>query len=188
MRARMALRVAGCEVDLIEVVLANKPEALLRVSAKATVPVLVLADGTVIDESLDIMRWALTICDPEDWLGAADDALVARCDGAFKRDLDGYKYGASGHSAREGGVAFLGELEARLAAAHGLCRDARGYTDIAVMPFVRQFATVDRHWFGTLPLPGVQRWLAALEASDLFGAVMLKPNRAAHSPGRAAAR
>lgn len=182
MRARMALRVAGAQVDVVEVSLADKPAALRLASPKATVPVLVLTDGTVIDESLDIMRWALAVSDPEDWLGAVDDVLVGRCDGGFKRDLDGYKYGRGGDAARDGGVDFLGALEARLGAVRGLCRDDRGYADIAIMPFVRQFAAVDRGWFAALPLPGVQRWLAALETCDLFTAIMRKPSRAAHSP------
>lgn len=176
MRARMALLVSGCRVDVIEVSLSDKPAALRLVSPKATVPVLVLADGAVIDQSLDIMRWALAGSDLEDWLGAVDEGLVACCDGAFKRDLDGYKYGGDG-AARAGGLAFLAALETRLAQAYGLCRNERGYTDIAIMPFVRQFASVDRGWFAAQPLPRVQRWLGDLEASDLFGAIMRKPSR-----------
>lgn len=182
----MALHIAGIRVDVIEVALGNKPEALRRVSPKATVPVLVLGDGTVLDECLDIMRWSLAAADPEQWLDAVDAGLIAQCDGAFKRDLDAWKYRRDG-GAREAGLVFLAGLEARLTVSPSLCRGAHGFTDIAVMPFVRQFAAVDRAWFEAQPLALVRRWLDALETSALFAAVMLKPKRAAHSPGRAAA-
>ena len=181
MRARMALHISGIGVDVIEVALSNKPEALRRVSPKATVPVLVLGDGTVLDESLDIMRWSLAAADPEQWLAAVDAGLIAQCDGAFKRDLDTWKY-CRDAGAREAGLAFLAGMDARLAVSPGLCRNARGFTDIAVMPFVRQFAAVDRGWFAAQPLALVRHWLDALETSALFAAVMIKPNRAAHSP------
>lgn len=167
----MALLVSGCAVLVHEVKLADKPAALRHASAKATVPVLVLPDGTVIDESLDIMRWALHVRDPEDWLGVVDAALIERCDSGFKRDLDGYKYGRS-IANRTDGLAFLDGLEVRLERMGGLCRDARGFTDAAIMPFVRQFAAVDRGWFDGQPLPGIQAWLAGLESSALFAAVM----------------
>ena len=179
MRARLALRMAGCVVRVEEVALADKPAALRQVSPKASVPV--LADGRVIDESLDIMHWALAVADPDDWLGAADAALVARNDAAFKPDLDAYKYRGS-TEARSGGLVFLGLLEARLAAGGALCRDAPGLADMAIMPFVRQFAAVDRGWFADQALPRVRDWLERLESSALFTAIMVKPSRAAHSP------
>jgi glutathione S-transferase len=172
----MALLVSGSQVQVQEVNLAAKPAALMLASAKGTVPVLVLGDGTVIDESLDIMRWALRIADPQDWLGAVDDDLVCRCDGPFKQAIDGYKYGAdAGH--RGHALAFLEGLDRRLDGRGGLCRDALGFADIAIMPFVRQCAAVDRGWFQALPLPHLQGWLAELEESALFAAIMAKPDQ-----------
>ena len=136
MRARMALWVAGVRVELREVKLAAKPPELIAASSKATVPVLVLADGTVIDESLAIMRWALAQNDPEGWLAGDEPALIAVNDGAFKHHLDRAKYpgryeedGATDH--RTAALALLEPLEARLAAAPCLCGETRSLTDIA---------------------------------------------------------
>ena len=177
MRARMALAVSGTACAIREVVLADKPAEMIEASPKATVPVLVLHDR-VIDESLDIMRWALARNDPEDWLGGDDPTLIAGFDGAFKRHLDRYKYpyrhGVDPVEARAGGTAMLAELEARLTGRANLCRDTRALADIAIMPFVRQFAEVDRAWFDGQPLPRVQSWLAGHIASPLFARVMVK--------------
>ncbi|PZN92118.1 MAG: glutathione S-transferase [Alphaproteobacteria bacterium] len=178
MRARMALLVAGTRFRIHEVLLRDKPAAMVAASPKATVPVLVLPDGTVIDESLDIMAWALAQADPEGWLDRGDAALVAANDGAFKQHLDRYKYadrrGSEGEVHRDAGLALLAVLEIRLAPAGWLCGDCRGLADIAIMPFVRQFAAVDRGWFAAQPLPRLQAWLAALEGSALFAAAMRK--------------
>jgi glutathione S-transferase len=178
MRARMALLVSGQPVLVEEVSLAAKPAALLQASPKGTVPVLVMPDGRILDESLDIMAWALGHSDPEDWLGAADAALVARNDGAFKHHLDRYKYperhGSDSAAHRAQGLAILADLEARLAATGHLCRSRRGLADIAIMPFVRQFAATDRAWFAAQPLPRLQAWLAGLEASALFAAAIVR--------------
>ncbi len=177
MRARMAVLVGGAPVEIREVLLRDKPAALVAASAKATVPVLVTAEA-VLEESLDIMRWVLAKADPEGWLARDDAALVAACDGAFKHSLDGYKYGAAGAAGalahRAAGAAFLETLEARLASTANLCGAARGFADIAIMPFVRQFAAVDPGWFGGLPLPHAQRWLAGHVASPLFAAAMIR--------------
>lgn len=178
MRARLAVTVAGVRCELREVKLSAKPAAMLEASPKGTVPVLVLADGRVIDESLDIMRWALAAHDPEGWLQREDAALIASNDGPFKRDLDRYKYPGR-HDAdpiahRTSGMAFLDELEERLAVVPQLCGPARGFTDAAIMPFVRQFAAVDPDWFAVQPLPHVQSWLAGHLASGLFAAIMLR--------------
>ena len=175
MRARMALLASGCAVNVHEVALSDKPAALRLASPKATVPVLVLADGGVIDESCDIMRWCLGVSDPENWLGVVDADLIATNDGAFKRHLDRYKYampGADREAHRAAGFAFLAGLELRLAGTANLCRDRLSFTDIALMPFVRQFAAIDRGWFGAQPLPLLQAWLAALETSTSFLAAM----------------
>lgn len=178
MRARMALLASGVPFELREVVLRAKPAAMLAASPKATVPVLVLESGAVIDESLDIMRWALARHDPEDWRGGDDAALIASFDGAFKHHLDRYKYpdrhGADPLAHRATGVAMLDGLEQRLAACDNLCRDTRALGDIAVMPFVRQFAAVDRAWFDAQPLPRVRAWLARHLASPLFERAILR--------------
>ena len=133
MRARLALAVSNTACTLREVKISAKPAAMLTASPKGTVPVLVQADGTVIDESLDIMRWALTQRDPEDWLARDDPALIARNDGAFKHDLDRYKYperhGSDALVHRETGLAFLRALDDRLADAAQLCGPVRGLAD-----------------------------------------------------------
>ena len=178
MRARIALLVSGQAVELREVVLRAKPQALLEASPKGTVPVLVLADGTVIDQSLDIMRWALRRADPEDWLAGEDAALIGANDGPFKHHLDRYKYPSrypedtADH--RAGGMTYLATLEARLADKSYLCGAQRTFVDIALFPFVRQFAATDSGWFAAQDLPGVQRWLDGLVQSDLFTAAMLR--------------
>ncbi|MDH7974289.1 glutathione S-transferase [Sphingomonas sp. AR_OL41] len=185
MRARMALIAAAVPVELREVMLRSKPAAMLAASPKATVPVLVLADGSVIDESLAIMRWALARNDPEGWRAGDDAALIAGFDGAFKQDLDRYKY-PERHAAepiahRDAGLALLDTLERRLAVHVNLSRDARALSDIAIMPFVRQFAAVDRDWFDAQAVPRVRAWLARHVASPLFDRAMLRV--AAWRPG-----
>lgn len=179
MRARMALWAAGITVELREVKLAAKPPELAAASPKATVPVLVLADGTVIDESLDIMRWALGRNDPEGWRAGEDAALIAVNDGPFKHHLDRAKYpgryeedGVTDH--RAAALALLEPLEARLATAPFLCGPNRSFTDIALFPFIRQFAGIDPDWFAGQPLPRLQAWLKGHLASDLFAAIMPK--------------
>jgi glutathione S-transferase len=170
MRARLALLVAGCDVVLEEVKLANKPAALLAVSPKATVPVLVLPDGRVIDESLDIMHWALDQADPEGWRDDLDAELIARFDGDFKHHLDRSKY-----PERHGS-----DPEAYYAAALAILRDVEsgplpiGFTAAAVLPFIRQFAAIDSTRFSAQLLPNVQHWLATFAASPLFAAAMLR--------------
>lgn len=179
MRARMALWAAGITVELREVKLAAKPPALLAASPKGTVPVLVLADGTVIDRSLDIMRWALAQHDPEGWLAGEDPALIAANDGPFKDHLDRAKYPGryaedDGIDHRSAALTFLAPLEARLGEAPYLGGQARGFTDIALFPFIRQFAAIDPPWFAAQPLPRLQGWLSQLLDSPLFACVMPK--------------
>ncbi|MDT0509406.1 glutathione S-transferase [Novosphingobium sp. MMS21-SN21R] len=178
MRARLALAVSGTVCELREVKLSAKPAAMLAASPKGTVPVLVLPDGTVIDQSLDVMRWALAQSDPEGWLSRDDPALIERNDGAFKHDLDRYKYperhGSDALAHRTSGIAFLRDLDARLAVHGQLNGEERGLADMAIMPFVRQFASVDAVWFAGLDLPHVQRWLGGHVESALFAAVMGK--------------
>jgi len=174
----MALAVSGTRCETREVKLRDKPAEMLAASPKATVPVLVLPGGTVIDESLDIMRWALRRNDPEDWLEGDDAGLIAANDGPFKQHLDRYKY-PERHEAdpvehRVRGLDVLAALETRLEMHAWLCGDRQSITDAAIMPFVRQFAAVDRDWFGAQSLPRVQGWLAKQIDSDLFAEVMVR--------------
>lgn len=190
MRARMALWAAGIAVELREVKLAAKPQELIAASPKATVPVLVLADGGVIDESLAIMRWALAKSDPEDWLAGDDPALIAVNDGAFKHHLDRAKYpgrydeDSADHRAE--GLALLAPLETRLARAANLCGPTRALTDMALFPFIRQFAAIDPAWFASQPLPRLQGWLERRTAEPLFASIMPKfaPWQAGDAPIR----
>jgi len=185
MRARMAIAASGQRCELREVVLRDKPAELLAASPKGTVPVLVDVDGTVIDQSLDIMLWALRRNDPEGWLQAEcatlDEmlALVAECDGEFKRHLDGYKYperhpGADGEAHRAQGALFLMRLDARLQGNACLCGERIALADIAIAPFVRQFAQVDAAWFDNHPWPRLKAWLAARLQAPVFAQVMNK--------------
>ena len=186
MRARMALRYAGVQVQLREVVLRDKPAALLAISAKATVPVLQLncgeSSGKVIEESVDIMRWALAQHDPALWLenSAVSDALIAQNDGEFKPLLDHYKY-ANRHPERtpaehrqRGVDALLTPLNERLKTQAYLLGAQLRLADVALFPFVRQFAAVDAAWFAAAPLMELRQWLLALEAAELFQSVMQK--------------
>jgi glutathione S-transferase len=178
MRARLAMAVSETGCELREVKLSAKPAAMLAASPKGTVPVLVLPDGNVIDESLDIMRWALAQRDPEGWLKGEDAALIARNDGPFKHDLDRYKYtdryDVDPLNHRAQAMDFLSELDSRLIRTAQLCGPVRSLTDAAIMPFVRQFSAVDPHWFGDQPLPHLQRWLADHLGSDLFTSIMVR--------------
>jgi glutathione S-transferase len=185
MRARMALCYSGMSVELREVVLREMPASLLTYSPKGTVPVLVLPDGEVIEESRDIIDWALARHDPDGWLPIDDAqqaevaALLDENDNVFKADLDYYKYAARypEHPAeyyRAQGEHFLLRLEERLANHHYLLGDRVSMADVAVFPFVRQFAFVDKDWFDQAPYPKVQPWLAELLQSDLFTGVMRK--------------
>ncbi len=185
MRARLALLASGQVCELREVVLTNKPQALMDASTKATVPVLVLTDGAVLDQSLDIMLWALGCHDPWQWLPTEGDLaeqmlqLVAQCDGDFKVQLDLYKYpGRFGLTdstlAREQGSVFLSDLNARLTANPHLLGKSESLADVAIAPFVRQFAHTDATWFAAQAWPALQAWLGAFEASRLFQLAMTK--------------
>lgn len=178
MRARMALVASGTSCEIREVKLSRKPAELLEASPKGTVPVLVCADGRVIAESLDIMHWALQRSDPEDWLSREDAALIEANDGLFKHHLDRYKYpdrhGSDPTWHRAAGLEWLRLLEARLDGQDNLCGNARGLADIALFPFIRQFAQTDRAWFDAQPLPRLQAWLERHLGSALFQTVMLR--------------
>jgi glutathione S-transferase len=185
MRARLALAISGQVCELREVVLRNKPAALLQASPKGTVPVLVLPDGQVLEQSLDIMLWALARHDPGGWLapsqgGLADMlALIAECDGPFKQALDRCKYpgrypDTDPSESRADAVRWLNSLQARLQGQPFLFGDHAALADMAIAPFVRQFAAIDAAWWLAQPWPGVQAWLAQWQSGDLLTRVMHK--------------
>jgi len=183
MRARMAILKSGVSVELREVLLRDKPKHLLAISAKATVPVLLLPDGRVFDESWQIMLWALQQHDPDLWLHEANRAcvetLLQENDHDFKAKLDLYKYAVrhpeqTVETYRQAGEVFLERLERNLQQQPFLCGDAISVADIALMPFVRQFAHVDKAWFDHSPYPMLQQWLAYFLQSPLFVACMQK--------------
>ena len=183
MRARLGLLFAGVKVELREVVLKNKPPQMLAISPKGTVPVLQLTDGTVIDESRDIMLWALEQNDPQNLLDEAvrteADALIDQNDNEFKYWLDRYKY-ADRHlemtqeEYRQQGEVFLQQLEKQLEKHAYLLGDKVTIADIGIMPFVRQFAHVDREIFYDFPYPNLQRWLQDWLQYPLFLQAMTK--------------
>jgi glutathione S-transferase len=183
MRARMALMVAGQAFELREVVLSRKPVELTQASAKATVPVLIDTDGCVIDESLDIMLWALHRHDPLLWLAPQDGMAetmqwVKRCDGEFKHHLDRYKYPdrfdiTDRCEPRSFAAKFLVDLNQRLESSSCLTGPHWGLADAAIAPFVRQFAHTDRVWFASQPWQRLQAWLEKFETSKLFQSIMV---------------
>ena len=185
MRARLALLVSGQRCVLREVVLGNKPASLLATSPKGTVPVLVLPNGEVLEQSLEIMLWALRQHDPEQWLGANGQplasalALIAQNDGDFKFHLDRYKYPhrfglSNGEVNQAQGALFLASLNERLGEHAHLTGEQADLADAALGPFVRQFAHTDPAWFARQPWPALQAWLDRFEQSAAFATVMQK--------------
>ena len=182
MRARMALKYTGIAVEIREIALRDKPEEMLKVSPKATVPVLVLDDGTVLEESLDIMRWAVPQNDSDGWLVTNNELtqqLIAENDSSFKRALDKYKYAIrfpeqSAKAYRAQGEVFLQKLEMLLNESQFLIKDQVSLADIAIFPFVRQFWAVDSAWFEAAPYPKLKAWLKGLVESELFVSIMEK--------------
>lgn len=183
-RARLGLQAAGLSVDLREVALKDKPPEMLALSPKGTVPVLQLPDGHVLAQSLDIMRWALGQHDPQGWLQGADDTdschWIDLNDGPFKRLLDAYKYPhrhpeQSAMAWRDEAVALmLAPMDARLSQQPQLQGPTPRLADMALLPFVRQFAQVDAAWFQQAPLPALRRWLDEHLSTPAFEAVMHK--------------
>lgn len=185
MRARLAIKVSGIRCELREVALKQKPQAMLTLSPKATVPVLALTDGTVLEQSLDIMDWALRINDPHAWLIPEHDtvdgmrALVSAFDNAFKHHLDRYKYASRfpetvADQERDAAARLLAPLEARLLEGAYLFGNRQSLADIAIAPFIRQFANTDRDWFDHQPWPRLLYWLNAFTESPLFASIMDK--------------
>jgi glutathione S-transferase len=173
MRARLAIDASRQECELREILLRDKPAEMLKASPKGTVPVLIDTDGTVIDESLDIMLWALRRNDPEGWLGQSQAdldkmlALIRRIDSEFKPQLDRFKYPsryASGSAieSRDEASKHLVELDGRLQKAPYVFGERVMLVDMAIMPFIRQFANVDSNWFAAQSWPALHRWLEEL--------------------------
>ena len=184
MRARMALLVSGIRCEMREIALSQKPEGMLAASPKGTVPVLVLKDR-VIDQSLDIMHWALGQNDPQDWSTRNTPfdeealVLVSQCDEEFKRNLDRYKYPnrydlPSGLAHREAGAVYLMQLNVRLTHTPYLMGSSFTWVDAAIAPFVRQFARTDRDWFDAQNWPALKIWLENFENSEAYSTVMHK--------------
>jgi glutathione S-transferase len=185
MRARMALYVSGQTCELREVVLRNKPTEMLEIAPNETVPVLLLENGEVLDQSLDIMLWSLRKNDPSGWLDPKDGvlnemlALIEETDGDFKLNLDHYKYAPRRQNGdpkiyRKRGEIFVQTLNARLENNEYLLGKKPILADYAILPFVRQFANTDRNWFDSLPYPQLQKWMEVLLTGGLFFAVMNK--------------
>ena len=184
-RARLALQASMTPYELREVQLRDKPASMLAASPKGSVPVLVLPEGQVIDESWDIMQWALQRHDPAHWLGSDGvylkpaAALVHINDTTFKAALDRYKY-ADRHPEhpqsvyRAEGEQFLRQLEDRLQVHAYLLGDHLSIADAALLPFIRQFAAVDQAWFDQSPYPKLRNWCAALIHSAMYTTVMQK--------------
>ncbi len=180
MRARLALASAQITVEHREIVLRDKPTQMLAASPKGTVPVLI-TDARVIDESLDIMLWALTQNDPENWLDVPTSAhdLITQADADFKTSLDRYKYAsriadADLHADRAKASEFLQELDGMLAKQPYLYGQSARLPDIAIATFVRQFAHVDIDWFTAQPWPELIKWLDQFKASERFVNTMVK--------------
>ncbi len=182
MRARMGLFYAKIDVEVREIILRDKPAHMLQISPKGTVPVLFLHDGTVIDESLDILKWAVGQNDPDGWLNDDNkiiNELITQNDGSFKHALDRYKYpnrypDEDCSNKREEGLGILEDLNDRIQRNGYLIKGSISLADIAIFPFVRQFAHVDRDWFYALPLKPLHTWLTNHLESDLFKSVMTK--------------
>jgi len=187
MRARMALKYSGVKLEIREIILRDKPQAMLQASPKGTVPVLMLPNHKIIDESRDIMNWAISINDPQAWQkGYAEaelntiNALIDKNDSSFKVNLDRYKYPnryveATALDYRQKGEEFLQELEALLQSNQYLFADKISIADIAIFPFIRQFAHVDKEWFfNNDSYPKLQKWLNGLMESKLFLSIMTK--------------
>lgn len=179
MRARLAIKASGVQVELREILLRDKPAAMLGASPKGTVPVL-QTEAVIIDESFDVMRWALAQSDPQTWLAMPAEGfdLIAKADGPFKSALDRYKYhirhvDGARETAQSEGAAFLWKLDGMLAGQEWLY-GSQSLADMAILPFVRQFANTDRAWFDAQKWGNLPRWLNAFTESDAFAAVMGK--------------
>ncbi|MEK9964600.1 MAG: glutathione S-transferase N-terminal domain-containing protein [Betaproteobacteria bacterium] len=187
MRGRCAVKQSGVRVRLREILLRDKPDEFLKDSSKGTVPVLRLPDGSVIDESLEVMKWALNINDPDNWLNvleeepAFSDNFLGELDGDFKYSLDRYKYAnrydlneIESLAYREKGFNFLLRIEKRIEKNQFISGSKIGFLDIASLPFIRQYRIADPNWFDVQPIPRVQEMLNEFLSSALFNSIMEK--------------
>ena len=192
MRARMALQVSGQICQLREILLKDKPIEMTAISPKGTVPVLQLPDGKVLDESLDVMFWALNREDPDGWLPVSDsetksfDNLMSACDGPFKHHLDRYKYASrygdcDPEMHRREAEKFLKRLNDLLQDQPYLGGKTARLPDHAIFPFIRQFSIADPGWFDGSPYDRLKEWLADMLARPIFTRIMEK--RAPWQPG-----
>jgi len=176
----MALKISGLKVELREILLKNKPNCMLEYSPKGTVPVLIIDNKTVIDESYDIMLWALKQNDPNNWLFEFDAAnqLIKQCDTQFKPILDSYKYNDQNKDlqlkSRDESFEFLTILENKLNLQTYLQGEKITLSDIAIFPFIRQYAYVDIKWFQQSEFKQINKWLDQLIHSELFASIMHK--------------
>ena len=182
MRARMALKYAGIQLEHREIALRNKPQSMLLASPKGTVPVLCV-DGLVLDQSLDIMRWALAKSDPDAWRevdGEISQAWLEKNDGPFKALLDRYKYPNRFLDISQEDVLnkamnlMLEPMETALQSSRYLMGNKLSWIDVAIFPFIRQFAAVNPQRFEKLPFPTIRVWLQQHLESELFNSVMDK--------------
>jgi len=187
MRARMSLAVCGADYEHREILLKDKPQSMLDKSSKGTVPVLILDDGKVIDESIDVMLWALEANDPHGWLAPGLDKMMPIIDvitGDFKTHLDRYKYASRyddnadrfsvNLDHRDQAIKILEGFEDRLSKNPYLMGEKPSLADYATFPFIRQFANVERDWWDKPQFPLIHSWLEGLLASELFVKVMQK--------------
>lgn len=185
MRARLALQTSGISVEIREIKLQNKPEELLQSSSKGTVPVLVLNSEEVLDESLDIIWWALKINDPKNWLakGQIDkteiNKILTILEYDFKQNLDKYKYpnrytNINKKLYRDKNLKFLNYLNYLLKKNKALNCSHLSMIDYAIFPFIRQFRNVDEEWFDTLDLAFLKKWLYQIIDSKQFLSIMKK--------------
>ena len=183
MRARMAIHISGQKCQLREVLLRDKPSSMLEYSAKGTVPVLILQDGKVIDESLDVIDWALNLNDPDDWQRSKDTKktkeLIKINDGEFKYHLDRYKYSKRYDNEdpefhRKKCLKFIESVNNELNNSKYIFDDNISYADIVVLPFIRQFRIADIEWFDSLPYDNLKKWLSRFLDSSLLNSSMKK--------------
>ena len=183
MRARMAIHISGQKCELREVLLRDKPPSMLEYSAKGTVPVLILQDGKIIDESLDVIDWALNLNDPDDWQRSKDKEktkeLIKINDGEFKYHLDRYKYSKRYDNEdpefhRKKCLKFIELINNELNNSEYIFDDNISYADIVLLPFIRQFRIADIEWFDSLPYDNLKKWLSSFLGSSLLNSIMKK--------------
>lgn len=183
MRARMAIHISDQRCELREVLLRDKPPSMLQYSAKGTVPVLILQDGKVIDESLDVIDWALNLNDPDNWQRSKDTKktkeLIKINDGEFKYHLDRYKYSKRYDNEdpefhRKKCLKFIESINNELNNSKYIFDDNISYADIVLLPFIRQFRIADIEWFDSLPYDNLKKWLSSFLNSSLLNSIMKK--------------